>query len=150
MIKRITLTNNRTLDGTQAILNSKSIKDGVDTALLNSDSEPSDYDDRRDESLPGVQSGKFKKNKNLFKVQAREIVLSATGKHCAVATTEGFSIYYIGDFLSVAEGNYDVSYSKSDLIDMAKQSDYLGLIVAGLHLKDKKLLKLAFSKVLSV
>ena len=148
MIKRITLTNNRTLDGTQVLLNSRAVKDGVDTTLLDSASEPSDYDDRKDDSLPGVQAGKFKKNKHLFKVQAREITLSSTGKHCAVATTEGFSVYYIGDFLSVAEGKFSVSYSKNELLQMAHQSDFLGLVVAGLHLKDKKLLKLAFCKVI--
>lgn len=147
MIKRITLTNNRTLDATQAMLNSKNIKDGVDTTLIDDGSEPSDWEDRRDQILPGAQQGKFSRRKNLFKVQCREISLSSTGRSCAIATTEGFSIYFIGDFLSLEEGKLSTTISKRDLLDMAKQSDFLGLLTASLQLKDKRLLALTFAKV---
>jgi hypothetical protein len=147
MVRRITLTNNRTLDGTQALLNSKNIKDGIDATLVASESEPSDYDERKDEILPGAQQGKFSRRKNLFRVQAREIALSTTGKLCAVATTEGFNIYSLGDFLSSSDNKYIFNVSKKDLVNMARQGDYLSLITAGLHLKDNRLLGLTFSKV---
>ena len=147
MVRRITLTNNRTLDGTQALLNSKNVKDGVDMTLISSGSEPSDWEDRRDEVLPGVQSGRHSRRKDVYKVQAREIVLSTTGKFCAVATTEGFSIYALGDFLSSNDNKYNFNISKKDLLGMAKQADYLGLVTAGLHLKDNRLLTLTFSKI---
>jgi periodic tryptophan protein 2 len=147
MIKRLTLTNNRTLDGTQAMLNSKNIKDGVDTTLVDDGSEPSDWEDRRDQTLPGAQQGKFSRRKDLFRVQCKEIALSSTGRSCAVATTEGFSIYFIGDFLSLEEGKFSTAVSKRDLLDMAKQSDFLGLLAASLQLKDKRLLALTFAKV---
>lgn len=147
MIRRITLTNNRTLDATQALLNSRNIKDGVDTAMIDDETEPSDWEDRRDQSLPGVQNGKFSRRKDLYRVQCREIVLSSTGRSCAIATTEGFSIYFVGDFLTTMEGKFSTGISKKDLIGMAQQADYLGLLVASLQLKDKRLVSLAFSKV---
>jgi periodic tryptophan protein 2 len=147
MIRRITLTNNRTLDATQAMLNSRNIKDGVDTAMIDDETEPSDWEDRRDQSLPGVQNGKYSRKKDLYKVQCREIVLSSTGRSCAIATTEGFTIYFVGDFLSTIEGKFSSGISKKELISLAQQSDYLGLLVAALQLKDKRLVSLAFSKV---
>jgi periodic tryptophan protein 2 len=147
MMKRITLTNNRSLDGTQAILNSKAIKDGIDVENIEDSSGPSDWEDRQDTSLPGSKVVVHKNKKNLFRVQAREIKLSMTGKHCGVATTEGFNIYYVGDFLSTAEGKFNHSVSKAELMQMVKQSDFLSLIVVALQLKDKRLLEIIFLKV---
>lgn len=148
MIRRITLTNNRTLDATQTLLNSKNIKDGVDTAMIDDGTEPSDWEDRRDQILPGVQNGKFSRRNDVYRVQCKEIVLSSTGRNCAIATTEGFSIYFVGDFLTSAAGKFSTGISKKDLLGMAKQSDFLGLLVAALQLKDKRLVSLAFSKVI--
>ena len=147
MIRRVALTNNRTLDGTQQLLNSRNIIDGVDTTLVASESEPSDWEDRKDDILPGVQTGKHSRRKDLFRVQAREVVLSTTGRLCAIATTEGFSVYFMGDFLSAGEGKFAATVTKKDLLGMARQSDYLGLVVASLNLKDHRLLTLAFSRV---
>lgn len=147
MIRRITLTNNRTLDATQTLLNSRNVKDGVDTTMIDDETEPSDWEDRRDQILPGVQNGKFSRKKDLYRVQCKEIVLSSTGRNCAVATTEGFSIYFVGDFLTSVAGKFSTGISKKDLLGMAQQSDFLGLLVASLQLKDKRLVSLAFSKV---
>lgn len=146
MTKRITLTNNRSLDGVLAQLNSKNIINGVDTTIVDTESEPSDWEDRKDDILPGVQAGKHSKRKNLYRVQTRQVVLSNTGRMCAIATTEGFSVYTMGDFLNNSAGRYSAAVSKKDILLMASKSDFVGLLLAAINLRDKKLLTMIFKK----
>lgn len=146
MSKRITLTNNRSLDGVLAQLNSKNIINGVDTTIVDTASEPSEWEDRKDEILPGVQTGKHSKKKNIYRVQTRQVVLSNTGRMCAVATTEGFSVYTMGDFLNNSSGRYSAAVSKRDILSMASKSDFVGLLLAAINLRDKKLLSMVFKK----
>jgi periodic tryptophan protein 2 len=54
-LKKFKLTDNRSLDGILHKLNSKNIKDGVLMNEIN-DNDDSDYEERKDSSLPGAKN----------------------------------------------------------------------------------------------
>lgn len=56
MIKKFSLSSNRSLDGVLNKLNSKNIKEGLDVANEIDDFDDSDYEERKDTSLPGAKT----------------------------------------------------------------------------------------------
>ena len=74
-MKRIIITQNRSLDGVLYKLNTKNIKDGVNLAEIN-DFSDSEYDERKDQSLPGASNYDVTKRKVKMSAECRDLRFS--------------------------------------------------------------------------
>ena len=61
LIKKFLITSNRSFDGIQEKLSGKHIKDGVNLNQIDEEQSDSDYESRKDNSLPGVKKPNYLK-----------------------------------------------------------------------------------------
>jgi periodic tryptophan protein 2 len=98
LVKKFSISENRSLDGVVDQLNSRFIQNGHDTAQL--DDISSEDEDRIDRSLPGAQRGEFSKRKNTkLAVATRCVQFSATNLQFSAATTEGLIVFSLDENL---------------------------------------------------
>jgi periodic tryptophan protein 2 len=55
-VRKFLISNNRSLDGVLNKLNSKNIKEGIDVVNDINDFDDSDYEERKDNVLPGAKN----------------------------------------------------------------------------------------------
>lgn len=139
MIRRVTITNSRSLDGMHTLLSSRNVKDGVNLDLL--DEEMMREDTRKKGQI------NFMERRKDEEVQVRDLCLDPTGRFCAVVHNTGVSIYGLKSFFSKKEADSQYKYSKSEILDMASRKDYFSLIIASLTIEDDSLTRLVINKV---
>ena len=146
MVKKLVLNSNRSMDGLNQLLNSKNIKDGQNINEIDAESDASDKSDYEDNVLPGAKRPNYMKRGAKLKIEARQIKIEPGGRCLAVATTEGFMIFGVEDYLKSSAGKFSIASSKQELLDMIKLKDFSGLIVSALTIKDERMLKMFIKK----
>jgi len=92
LLKKVVFTENRSLDGVLEKLNSKAMKNGINTAEIDVN-EDSDVNERRDNVLPGAKKYDYSKRNVKLEVAINDVKFSSDGKAYAIATPEGLLVY---------------------------------------------------------
>jgi hypothetical protein len=82
-----------------------------------------------------------------MRIEAKHLKIEPGGRSLAVATTEGFMIFGVEDYLKSSAGNFSIASSKTDLLQMIKGRNYPGLIVSALSIRDSKMLELFLKQI---
>lgn len=141
MIKRIEVITSTTVEGTNPILTSRRVKDGINLDILEEEIETKDAEARKKGAI------NFMDRRNDGVAQIRQICLDPTGRLCAVVHTNGVSVYMLASFFSKKMSDSQFSYSKQEIINMAERKDYFSLAVAALTIDDYRLAKMVLEKV---
>lgn len=147
MVKKLVLSSNLSLDGVNQMLNSKNIKDGMNLKDIDQFSEESDKSDYDEDILPGAKRPNYMKRNTKMRIEAKQLKIEPGGRSIAVATSEGFMIFGVEDYLKSSAGNFSIASSKADLLQMIKGKNYPGLIVSALSIRDNKMLELFIKQI---
>lgn len=148
MVKKLILSSNRSLDGVEQLLNSKNIKDGLNMKDIDDASEESDVSkDLDDDILPGAKRPNYMKRNTKLRIEAKMLRIEPGGRSLAVATSEGFMIFGVEDYLKSSLANFSIAGSKDDLLNMIKSKNYPGVIASALSIKDERMLKIFITKI---
>lgn len=154
LVRRFSISENTSLDGTREFLNSKNLTDAGPLELIDDD-EGSDNDlmDRLDSSLPGTAKGDLSKRRTRPEARVRDIRFSPTGRSWAAATTEGLLIYSL-------DSSFDMTFDPLDLdIDItassvmallqeaSEKSSYLVPLVSALRLSELSVIQKVFDAI---
>eukprot|EP01135_Chromosphaera_perkinsii_P011597 Nk52_evm36s2449 gene=Nk52_evmTU36s2449 len=143
LLKKFTLSNNRSVDGIVDKLNSKNMTEAGALDTID-DEDASDLEDRIDNSLPGVSSGDLSKRKTRPEIRTKDIQFSPTGRSWAATSTEGLVIYSLDDYMVFDPFNLDIDITPDTTIDTANNGDYVKALCMALRLNEQDLTKKVF------
>ncbi|GJQ09335.1 hypothetical protein GpartN1_g1126.t1 [Galdieria partita] len=145
LLKRFSICENRSIDGTLDKLNSKYLsEEGVPLSLIEDwDSQDEEYFERRrmdEEYLPG-QSLMTSKRKKVFRIRTREVKFSPTGAMFAVVTTEGLILFSSEDSFVFDPVDLQVDATPENALYLYQNKAYSSAVIIGLRLNDQTLLE---------
>lgn len=145
LVKKFTITENRSLDGVLNKLNSKNINEfGEEDKEDESDAE---WDKDEEEALPGAKKPSKIQRKTKLAVRVKDVKFSPDGKSFACATTEGVIIYSINTSQVFAPYDLDIDITLGNLILELKKRNYLQAILMSLKLNQIKIMEKTFELV---
>jgi periodic tryptophan protein 2 len=148
LLKRFTVSQNMSLNGTQQLLNSSKITDaGTSIDLIDRDGENSDYEDRVDNSLPGSQRGDPSARNVRAEVRVNSIQFSPTSSAFAAASTEGLLIYSIDESVIFDPFDLDVDVTPEATIEMLNEKEYLTAFVMAFRLNEQYLIHKVYEQI---
>lgn len=148
LLKRFTVSQNMSLNGTQQLLNSSKITDaGTSIDLIDRDGENSDYEDRVDNSLPGSQRGDPSARNVRAEVRVNSIQFSPTSSAFAAASTEGLLIYSIDDSVIFDPFDLDVDVTPEATLEMLNEKEYLTAFVMAFRLNEQYLIHKIYEQI---
>eukprot|EP00051_Salpingoeca_urceolata_P015317 m.198012 g.198012 ORF g.198012 m.198012 type:complete len:909 (+) comp18362_c0_seq2:64-2790(+) len=133
LLKRFCISNNQSLEGMRAMLNSKNMTEAGPRSLIDDDSE-SDVEDRLDHSLPGVTKGDFSFRKVQPEIRTKCVQFSPTGRAWAAASTEGLLIYSLDDRAVFDPYDLDLDVSPESLRQVLAERDFIKALVIAFRL----------------
>ena len=92
LVKKYLLTSSRSYKGTLDKYSTRDIKDGINMKEID-DSDDSEYDERKDQILPGSKKPTNMKRNAKLKIECRSVKFSPNGSCWACASSEGLHIY---------------------------------------------------------
>ncbi|KIV86460.1 hypothetical protein PV11_02071 [Exophiala sideris] len=153
LIKKFTVSVNLSLDGTQEFLNSAAImSNGLPSAMMDTEGEASDLEDRLDKSLPGAKRGRDATARTLQpEVRVTSIEFAPTGRSFCASSTEGLLIYSLDDTgmedFDPFDLDIDVTPQNIRAILAQPEPEYLKALVMAFRLNDKSLLRKVYQSV---
>lgn len=148
MVKRFTVSQNMTLDGTQQKLNSSKITDaGVNIDAVDTDGENSDLEDRIDTSLPGSSRGDPSARSTRPEIRVTAVEFLPTLLAFAAALTEGLLIYSVDDTVVFDPFDLDVDVTPQATRETLAEKDYLAALVMAFRLNEPYLICQVFEAV---
>lgn len=148
MIKKFTISDNLSLDGTQELLDSRKMTEaGNLDALDDAAADASDLEDRLDETLPGASKGDLSKRKYRRDVRCNCVRFSATGRSWAAATTEGLLVYSLDESTAFDPFDLDLDLTPESVLGALKQGDHLIALIMALRLNEAPLLQRVYEAV---
>ena len=146
LLKKFTLSNNRSVDGIVDKLNSKDVTEAGPMALIDHD-ESSDLEDRIDNSLPGVRKGDLSKRKTRPEIRTKDIQFSPTGRAWAATSTEGLVIYSLDETLVFDPFDLDIDITPDNTIKALGNAEYINAICMAFRLNEEELVKTVFENI---
>ena len=153
LVKKFTVSVNLSLDGTQEFLNSAAImSNGLPSAMIDTDGEASDLEDRLDRSLPGAKRGRDATARTLRpEVRVTSIEFAPTGRSFCASSTEGLLIYSLDDtgMEDFDPFDLDIDVTPQNIRGILKQPEpeYLKALIMAFRLNDKILLRKVYQSV---
>ncbi|KAI8866458.1 putative WD repeat protein [Ramicandelaber brevisporus] len=151
LLRRIEVSRNLTLDGTQEMLDSRMMTEAGPRGDLGSDSEDdSDYDGRGkgDKTLPGAQSGDLSARSKRPPVRTTALQFAPTGRAWAAATTEGLLVYALDDNLMFDPFELDEEVTPEAVEAAIRAKDqHLRALVLALRLNEPAIMRRAFASI---
>ncbi|KAI1615200.1 periodic tryptophan protein 2 [Exophiala viscosa] len=153
LIKKFTVSVNLSLDGTQEFLNSAAImSNGLPSAMIDTEGEASDLEDRLDRSLPGAKRGRDATARTLRpEVRITSIEFAPTGRSFCASSTEGLLIYSLDDtgMEDFDPFDLDIDVTPQNIRAILKQfePEYLKALIMAFRLNDKSLLRKVYQSV---
>eukprot|EP00039_Didymoeca_costata_P029411 m.24578 g.24578 ORF g.24578 m.24578 type:complete len:904 (-) comp7619_c0_seq2:59-2770(-) len=139
LLKRICISNNRSLDGTLQFLNSKDMTDAGPMALIDADSD-SDVEDRLDTSLPGSVKGDFSTRRARPEVRTKDVQFSPTGRSFAAASTAGLLIYSLDDSIVFDPSDLDLDITPDNIRKVLQSQEYITAVIMSLRLNEEEVI----------
>jgi len=124
LLRRYTLTNNRSLDGTLIKLNSKSVGEfGVreESEFVSGDSE--------EETLPGARKPATVKRRTKLAIRGKAIRMAMDGQSFACVTTEGIALYSLNDGNKFAPYNLSIDVTLNSAIEAYNSGNYIESLI---------------------
>ncbi|KAF9881249.1 periodic tryptophan protein 2 [Colletotrichum karsti] len=147
LLKKYTVSVNLSLSGTQEFLNSKRLTEAGPDDLLDDD-EPSDREDRFDNSLPGAKRGDPSARKKQPEVRVSGVAFAPTGTAFCAASTEGLLIYSLDNLLQFDPFDLNMEITPaSTLAVLDNEKDYLKALVMAFRLNEAGLIKRVFLSI---
>lgn len=148
LIKRFTVSQNLTLNGTQQFLNSNKITDaGTTSELIDRDGENSDFEDRVDNSLPGSSRGDPSARNVRAEIRVTSIQFSPTSSAFAAASTEGLLIYSIDNSVIFDPFDLDVDITPEATLETLGEKEYLTALVMAFRLNEEYLIHKVYETI---
>ena len=149
LVKKFTVSINLSLEGTQEYLNSRNLTEAGPTALLDTQGEASDREDRIDRSLPGASKGDMAKRRTRPEVRVSGVAFSPTGRAFCAASTEGLLVYSLDAASSLIFDPFDldIDITPETILATLEESDYLRALVMAFRLNDRNLIGRVYHRV---
>jgi periodic tryptophan protein 2 len=145
LVKKFTITENRSLDGVLNKLNSKNINEfGEEDKDDESDAE---WDKDEEDLLPGAKKPSKIQRKTKLAVRVKDVKFSPDGKSFACATTEGVLIYSINTSQVFVPFDLDIDVTLENLMSELKKRNYLQAILMSLKFNQIKIMEKTFELV---
>jgi periodic tryptophan protein 2 len=146
LLKKFTVSVNLALDGTQEFLSSRNMTAaGPREDLV--DDEPSDAEERRDKSLPGVKRGDPSLRNQRPEIQVAGVAFAPSGRGFCAASTEGLLVYELDVGNRFDPFDLDVDVTPITTLKVLESKDYIHALVMAFRLNEKKLLQRVFEAV---
>lgn len=148
MLRKFTISDNLSLDGTQELLDSRKMTEaGNLDALDDAAADGSDLEDRLDETLPGASRGDLSKRKYRRAVGANCVRFSATGRSWAAATTEGLLVYSLDESAAFDPFDLALDVTPESVLASLEGGEHLVALILALRLNEAPLLMRVFEAV---
>lgn len=148
MLKRFTVSQNMSIDGTMTMLNSGLITDaGVSRELVDSGGELSDVEDRMDRSLPGSHRGDPSARAVRPEIRVTAVAFSPTSSAFAAASTEGVLIFLVDGLVVFDPFDLDIDITPEATVEVLEEKDYLTALVMALRLNEQYLVERVYETV---
>lgn len=147
MLKKFTISENLSLDGTQEKLDSRRMTEAGAIDEFDRQGEESELEDRLDETLPGASRGDLSKRR--YKQEARTMCVrfSATGRSWAAASTEGLLIYSLDESTSFDPFDLSLDLTPESILQTLAQGEYLVALIMALRLSEQPLIQRTYESV---
>ncbi|KAJ3732921.1 WD40-repeat-containing domain protein [Lentinula guzmanii] len=152
LLRKFTISENLSLDGTQEFLDSRRVNEAgvnIDSLIIDNDDDD-DYERRRlDDTLPGVQRGDLSVRKYRRSARTKCVRFSPTGRSWAAASTEGLLIYSLDTPNTANFDPFDLSLdlTPSSILSTLRSNSYLQALVMAFRLNETPLLQTVFEGV---
>ncbi|ODV78183.1 periodic tryptophan protein [Suhomyces tanzawaensis NRRL Y-17324] len=149
LVKRFTVSQNLTLDGTQQMLNSSKITSaGTSIDAVDRDGENLDREDREDLALPGSQRGDPLVRSVRAAVGVTAVEFSPTLAAFAAATvSEGLLIFSIAQDVVFDPFDLDVDITPAATVEVLREQEYLTALVMAFRLNERWLVQKVYEAV---
>lgn len=141
LLKRFTVSENMSLDGTLTMLNSKKITDaGISADLIDTQGENSDVEDRMDWSLPGSHRGDPSARNTRPQVRVTCVQFSPTSSAFAAASTEGLLIFSTDNFVVFDPFDLDMDVTPDSVAEALQERSWVFALVMAFRLNEEYLI----------
>lgn len=147
LLRRFTVSQNLSLDGTQEILNSKNMTEAGPIQLIDTAGEASDLEDRIDNTLPGATKGDLSARKLRPEVRVTGVQFGPTGSTFAAASTEGLLIYSLESITTFDPFDLDMDITPDNIVKTINSSDYLKALVMAFRLNSNPIMHRVFEAI---
>ena len=150
LIKKFTVSVNLSLDGTQEFLNSRNLTEAGPRALIDSQGQASDLEDRiarTDRTLPGATRGDLSARKTRPEVRVPAVAFSPTGRAFCAASTEGLLVYSLDNALQFDPFDLDLDITPASTIAAVHSKDYLLALVIAFRLNERPLIRRVYESI---
>ncbi|KAI9292389.1 WD repeat protein [Neoconidiobolus thromboides FSU 785] len=148
LVRKFQITYNKSLDGTQEMLNSKFMTEaGALDTIDDQDDDPMVNMKYRKEALPGVAQGDLSVRRTRPEARTKSVRFSPTGRSWAAASTEGLLIYSLDDTLLFDPFDLEIEITPESVLDTLKNEDYLKALVMSFRLNEKPIIKQVLEKI---
>ncbi|SMY26770.1 unnamed protein product [Zymoseptoria tritici ST99CH_1A5] len=147
LLRKFTVSVNLSIEGTQEFLNSKLLTEAGPQALLDTQGEASDLEDRMDKSLPGSKRGDAAQRKIAPEVRVPGVTFSPTGRAFCAATTEGLLLYSLDAGATFDPFDLDIDVTPESTLSTLARGEWLKALVMSFRLGNEKLLQRTFRSV---
>ena len=138
LINKFSVSENLSFDGTQALLNSRDMTEAGPRALIDTQGEESDLEDRMDKTLPGSTRGDASTRRLRPEIRTRAVQLSPTGRGFAAATTEGLLLYSLDKEIIFDPYELDIDITPTSILAALKRTEYLKALLMSLRLSQSQ------------
>jgi periodic tryptophan protein 2 len=149
LLKRLTVSINLSLSGTQEFLNSKLLTEAGPAGLIDDQGNASDLEDRIDRTLPGsTRGGDPSARKRLPEVRVTGVAFAPTGRSFCAASTEGLLIYSLDTIPLFDPIDLDLAITPSSTLHVLQnEKDYLKALVMAFRLNEAPLLRQVYEGI---
>ena len=149
LVRRFTASINRSVDGTQDILDSRNMTEAGPRDLLDEAGENSDLEDRIDRTLPGAIRGDFSARKVRPEIRVTSVAFAPTGRSFAATSTEGLLVYSLDDLLIFDPFDLDLDITPANTLAVLKSKapDYLKALVMAFRLNERYLIQQVYESI---
>lgn len=148
LLKRFTVSNNMTLNGTMEFLNSGRMTEAGSLDLIDQDAENSDLEDRIDNTLPGSNKGGDLSTRRVRPaIRVTSIKFSPTANAFAAASTEGLLVYSVDDTIIFDPFDLDVDVTPKNTLETLKEKEYLTAFLMAFRLNEHYLINQVYESI---
>jgi periodic tryptophan protein 2 len=147
LLRKFTVSVNLSIEGTQEFLNSKLLGEAGPQALIDTQGENSDLEDRMDKSLPGSKRGDAAQRKIAPEVRVPGVTFSPTGRAFCAASTEGLLLYSLDAGATFDPFDLDIDVTPESTLSTLTRGEWLKALVMCFRLGNEKLLQRTYRSI---
>ncbi|EMR10248.1 hypothetical protein PNEG_01517 [Pneumocystis murina B123] len=147
LIKKIQISKNLSLDGTQEILNSKNFTEAGPLELIDDHDDQDDLQDKADNLLPGATKSDLSIRKLRPEIRTHALGFSPNGRSFAAATTEGLLIYSLDDLHLFDPYYLDIEITPQTIRTVLLKEDYLKAFIMAFRLNEQYIIHEVYESI---